>query len=446
MDTIFLSRLQFGLTVGFHYIFPQLTIGMGWMIFWIMTRYLRTGKQIYRTMARFWLHVYALGFAVGVATGIVMEFQFGTNWANYSRFVGDIFGAPLAAEGVIAFFLESSFLGMLLFGWNRLSVKTHWFSSLMVALGATLSAFWIVVANSWQQTPAGFEMVDGIPRLTSFAAAVFNPTTISRFTHVIVGALIAGSLYMLGLSAWFLLKKRHTSVAQETARMALIVLLVAAVAQWGTGHASAVKMGQLQPSKLAAAEGLWETTANAPLLVIGLPSVTQERNLFEIRLPGLLSYGVFGSFDAEVKGLKDYEIEDRPPILPTFFSFHLMVGLGAFFVLFAAVGFWLSRRGRLADSRWFLWTALLAIPTPVIANELGWFVAEIGRQPWIVYGLLRTSDGYSAVVPAAHVLTSIVLFSLIYAMLFALWVFLVRRAVLHGPEPLAETPGQEVRS
>jgi cytochrome d ubiquinol oxidase subunit I len=438
--------LQFGLTIGFHYIFPQLTIGLAWLIFWIMTRYLRTGREVYRVMARFWMKVFALGFAIGVATGIVMEFEFGTNWANYSRFVGDIFGAPLAAEGVIAFFLESSFLGVMLFGWGRLSLKTHWFASLMVAFGATLSAFWIVAANSWQQTPAGYEMIDGLPRLTSFAAAVFNPSTVIRYLHVIIGALISGSFFMLGISAWFLLKKKHLEFAKESARMALFIAMFFSVAQWVSGHSHAIQMGRTQPSKLAAAEGLWDTTANAPLLVFGFPLVSEERNLFEIRLPGLLSYTVFSSFDAKVKGLRDFNVEDRPPIYPTFFSFHVMVGLALYFLLFTIVGYVLWRRNSPEDTRRYLIAAVASIPLPIIANELGWFTTEIGRQPWIVYGLLRTSEGYSEAVPAAQILASIILFTVVYSLLFALWIFLLRRTIGEGPEPLGEAQDAGVTS
>jgi cytochrome d ubiquinol oxidase subunit I len=446
LDPVFLSRLQFGLTAGFHYIYPQLTIGLSWLIFWIMTRYWRTGEEVYRVMARFWLHVFALGFAIGVATGVVLEFEFGTNWANYSRFVGDIFGAPLAAEGVIAFFLESSFLGMLLFGWNRLSVRTHWFSSLMVAVGATMSAFWIIVANSWQQTPAGFEMVNGRPRLTSFFEAVFNPSTVARFAHVIIGALIAGSFFMLGLSAWFLLKKKHVAFAKESMRLALIVALLASVAQWVSGDRHSVQMGRTQPSKLAAVEGLWESTANAPLLVFAIPSEARERNLIEIPIPGLLSWSVGGSVDAVIQGLRDFNVEDRPPVALVFYSFHFMVGLGLYFLLFAIVGFVLWRRKTLADNRLFLTAAVWSIPLPIIANELGWFTTEVGRQPWIVYQLLRTTEGYSEAVPAAQILASIIFFSVIYVLLFALWVFLLRRLMAHGPEPLEEVKGQEVAS
>ncbi len=444
MDAVFLSRIQFALTAGFHYIYPQLSIGMGWLIFWIMTKHLRTGRPLYRAMARFWIHIFALTFAVGVATGIVMEFEFGTNWANYSRFVGDIFGAPLAAEGLMAFFLESTFLGMLLFGWKRLSVKVHWFSSLMVAIGTTMSAFWIIVANSWQQTPTGYRIVEGRAELVDFAAAVFNPSMMPRFEHVIVGTLIAGSFFMMGLSAYFLIKKRHLDFAKESFRIAMTVALIAAAAQWVTGHHHAVQVAKTQPTKLAAMEGLWETQTNAPLLVIGWPDTEAEKNLFEIKLPGLLSFGVYGDWNAEMKGLKEWPREERPPIFLTFFPFHFMVGLGAYFLLFSALAMFLRWRDKLWDAKWFHYAALFSIPLPIASNLLGWITAEVGRQPWIVYGLLRTRDGYSPAVPAAHILTSIIFFTLIYSLLLGLWVFMLRRTLIKGPEPVAEA--EEVAS
>ncbi|MBU1707440.1 cytochrome ubiquinol oxidase subunit I, partial [bacterium] len=242
MDVVLLSRIQFALTIGFHFIFPPLTIGLSWLIFWIMTKYKKTGEDIYRKMARFWIKVFTLSFAIGVATGIVMEFQFGTNWSEYSRFVGDIFGAPLAAEGIFAFFLESSFLALLVLGWNRLSVKVHWFSSLMVAFGSTLSALWIIIANSWQQTPAGFEIVDGRAVLTNFWAAAFNPSTIPRYLHTVDAALISGAFFMMGLSAWFLLKGRHMEFAKRSLKLGLIVAFVTSALELGLGHYHAVQV------------------------------------------------------------------------------------------------------------------------------------------------------------------------------------------------------------
>ncbi len=434
MDPVLLARIQFALTVGFHYIFPPLTIGMAWVIVWMLGRHVRTGDDVHLRVARFWIRVFALSFAVGVATGITMEFQFGTNWAAYSRFVGDIFGAPLAAEGIFAFFLESSFLGILLWGERRVSRRAYWLSSLMVAVGSTLSGFWIIAANSWQQTPAGHQIVNGRAELTDFAAAVFNPSTVPRYLHTIDGALITGSFFIMGLSAWFLLRRRHTDFALRSMKTALVFAFVSTVLQQPLGHHHAVQVAETQPAKLAAFEGLWETQANAPLLVFGIPDPEAERTDFEIGIPGALSVGVGWSADTVVKGLKDFPREDRPPILVTFGAFHLMVGLWFAFLAVTAFGMFLMWRGRLADSRLFQWLALLSLPLPVVANELGWVVAEVGRQPWIVYGILRTEDAVSKVVPAGQILFSILMFSSIYALLFVVWVFLLRRRLHEGPE------------
>jgi cytochrome d ubiquinol oxidase subunit I len=441
VDATLLARIQFAVTVSFHFIFPQLTIGMSWLLFWMMARWVRTGDARYRTMARFWTHVFALGFAVGVATGVVMEFQFGTNWAAYARYVGDIFGAPLAAEGVFAFFLESTFLGMLLFGWNKLSPKTHLFSSAMVALGSTLSAFWIIVANSWQQTPVGYHLVNGRAEMTSFAEVVFNPSTIIRLLHTVDGALIAGSLFVLGLSAWFLLRKRHVAFAVDSMQFALILGLVATGVQLFIGHGHAVQVYKTQPAKLAAFEGHFNTEANADLLVFGVPDVAAEKTYFRIPLPGMLSYGVSGDFSTPIKGLKDFPRDEWPPVLLTFFPFHTMVALWVIMLLVTIWGVILLWRGTLPDNPLYLRLALWAIPAPILASTLGWMTAEVGRQPWIVYGLLRTKDAVSTTVGAGEIAFSLVFLSLVYAALFAVWIFLLRRRLALGPEE-AETTGK----
>jgi cytochrome d ubiquinol oxidase subunit I len=444
MDAVLLSRIQFALTIGFHYIFPPLTIGLSWLIVWIMTKYKKTGDILYRNMARFWIKIFALSFAVGVASGIVMEFQFGTNWSEYSRFVGDIFGAPLAAEGIFAFFLESSFLAVLILGWNRVSVKTHWFASLMVAVGATLSAFWIIVANSWQQTPAGYHIVNGRAQLTNFWAAVFNPSTIPRYLHTVDGALITGALFMLGVSAWFLLKGRHTDFAKKSLKMSLVVAFAAAVVELGLGHFHAIQVAFTQPEKLAAIEGCFETERRAPALIFGIPSRKDERIYAPVRVPGLLSLLAFGDLNAEVKGLKAFPKEDWPPLALTFFPFHLMVALGMYFIALTAFGIFLLWRKRLFENRLFLKLALWSIPLPFIANELGWISAEVGRQPWVVYHVLRTRDAISTSVPVEQLVFSLIMFALIYILLFAVWLFLIRREIRHGPEEANPSAGKEV--
>jgi cytochrome d ubiquinol oxidase subunit I len=434
MDAVLLARLQFAMTVGFHYVFPPLTIGLAWLIAYFMYRGLRPGGGEYKAAARFWLRLFVLSFALGVATGITMEFQFGTNWAAYSRFVGDVFGAPLAAEGILAFFMESIFLGVLFFGEDRLSPRTHFVSALMVAVGSTLSGFWIIAANSWQQTPAGHVIGGGRAELSDFAAAVFNPSTMPRYLHTIAGALLTGAFFMMGVAAWYLLKGRHESFAKKSLAAGLALAVVAAPGQLVLGHYHAVQVAETQPAKLAAFEGLWETQRNAPLLVFGVPDVAEERTRMAIGVPGLLSLGVAGTFDKEVKGLKDFPKEDRPPVLASFGAFHLMVGIGMYLIAFSAWGAFLWRRRRLFEQRLFLRLAFLSIPLPFAANELGWIAAEVGRQPWAVYGILRTKDAVSATVSAAQIMFSITVFAFIYALLLTVWLYLLKAKIVAGPD------------
>jgi len=434
MDALYLSRIQFGLTIGFHYIFPTLTIGLAWLIVAMMMHAKRQNDPVARSAARFWTRIFALTFAMGVATGITMEFQFGTNWAAYSRFVGDIFGAPLAAEGIFAFFLESTFLALLLFGEKRLSQRMHVFSAWMVAVGATLSAFWIIVANSWQQTPAGHLVVGNRAELVDFFAAVFNPSTLPRYTHAVTGALIGGTFLVMGISAWHLLHGRHRAVSAYALRLSLIVACIASLAELALGHAHALQVAKTQPAKLAAFEGLFNTQANAPLLLFGIPDAEAGRTDLALELPGWLSIAVSGSADTVVRGLKDFPRDEWPPLLPTFMSFHVMVALGMFFIGFSIVGMVLLWRGRLLKNRVFLWAAVLAIPLPVLAAELGWAAAEIGRQPWIVQGLMKTRDAVSPSLAAGNVWFSIIFFSCLYTILFAVWLFLLLHKVRQGPE------------
>jgi cytochrome d ubiquinol oxidase subunit I len=411
---------------------------MAWINAWLLYRYLRTGDEALNKMAAFWIQVFTVCFAVGVATGITMEFQFGMNWASYSRFVGDIFGAPLAAEGVFAFFLESSFLGILLFGKNRVSKRVYALSAFIVAIGATISAFWIIVANSWQQTPAGYQIINGRAQLTDFGAAVLNPSTLPRFYHAIDGALITGAFFMAGLSAWLLLRQAHVAFAQRSLSMAMVIGFFASLLQLPLGHLHAVQVAETQPAKLAAFEGLWETQTHAPLLAFGIPNPEMERTDFAVTLPNLLSIGVGGKSDTRVVGLKDFSPAERPPIYWTFVPFHLMVGLGMYFIAFTALGLLVIKLNRLGDFRAFLWLCFLSTPLPIIANELGWIAAEVGRQPWAVYGLMRTDQAASSVVSSGQILFSIALFSVIYILLFSVWFFVLKLKLLKGPE--VDTP------
>ena len=437
MDVLILSRIQFGLTIAIHYIFPPLSIGLGVMLVILEGIWLKTNNPLYHQLARFWTKVFALTFAIGVATGIVMEFEFGTNWATYSRYVGDIFGSALAAEGIFAFFLESGFLAVLLFGWDKVGRKMHFFATCMVALGAHFSAVWIVVANSWMQTPAGFHIVgEGLKaraELTDFWAVVLNPSALDRLSHVLCGAWQAGAFLVVSVSAWYLLKGWHREFARASLRVGLIVGLVASVLQVVTGHHSAVGVAQHQPEKLAAFEGLYKTEAHAPLHLFGWVNETTE-TVQGVAIPDLLSRLVHGGGEGPVTGLEAFPPGDRPPVNASFQFFHLMVGLGFGMVLVAALGFLYFWHGSLFEKRWMLWVLVLSVLGPQLANQAGWFAAEVGRQPWIVYRLLRTSAALSAVVKANAVLSSLILFTLIYLLLFAVFIYLLNDKIQHGPD------------
>jgi len=437
---VVLARIQFAVTAGFHFLFPPLTIGMAWVIVFLMFRWMRHGDPLSERIARFWVKLFAISFAIGVATGITLEFEFGTNWSQYSRFVGDIFGAPLAAEGVFAFFMESTFVGVLLFGWNRVSRRTMFVASLMTAVGATMSAFWIIVANSWMQTPTAYEIVGGRAELTDFWAAIFNPSTLPRYTHTVVASLATGAFFMMGISAWYLYKNRHTEVAGPSFAVALIFAFVASVLQPGTGHWHAVQVARTQPEKLAAIEGLFTTRTAAPLLAFGIPDVERREVDLAIELPGALSRMAFGDANAEVKGLDAFPRSEWPPVTPVFWSFHLMVWIGSFMLLLTTLGVWFLFRGTVARRRWFLLLAMLSLPLPTIANQLGWITAEVGRQPWIVYGLMKTAEAASVSVPAWQVAVSLVFFTVLYAALGILWLVLLVREIAHGPAAAAAQP------
>jgi cytochrome d ubiquinol oxidase subunit I len=441
LDPLLLSRLQFALTVGFHFLFPPLTIGLAWLLVVIEWLVWRRNDEDYVRAGKFFGKILGLTFAVGVATGVVMEFQFGTNWAEYSKFVGDIFGAPLAAEAVFAFFLESTFLGVYLFGRGRVSKAVHWFSILMVAVGSALSAFWIIVANSWQQTPAGHVVQNGRAELLDFWAAVFNSSTGPRFFHTMVACLVAGAFLMIGISAYLILKNKAAEVARKTLKIALVFGLVFSVMTlYPSGHHHGQQVARDQPEKFAAMEGLIRGQSRAPMVVVGMPSDEPPRMEYVVHIPGLLSWLAFGDVDARVPGIEDLRQQGwpTPPMVATFLSFHSMVGLGMLFIALTAFGVWLLVRGKLYGSTWFLRLLVWSIPLPLVACELGWIVAEVGRQPWVVYRVLKTADAFSTNVSGAEVLFSIVIFGLIYLALGALYVFILVRKVNQGPEPPAQ--------
>jgi len=443
MDVLALSRLQFAATISFHYIYPPLSIGLGVMLVIMEGLWLWTKNPLYHQMARFWTKVFALTFAIGVATGIVMEFEFGTNWAAYSRYVGDVFGSALAAEGIFAFFLESGFLAVLLFGWDKVGRKMHFFATCMVCLGAHFSAVWIVVANSWMQTPAGYHIVEAAtgPRaeITDFWAMVFNPSSMDRLFHALCGAWQSGAFLVVSVAAWYLLKKKHEAFAKASLRVGLAVGLVASLLQLVSGHDSAVGVAKNQPAKLAAFEGLYETTSNAPLTAFGWVDEPNER-VFGPKIPGFLSYLTYGDRSKAVTGLNEFAPKDRPPVQAAFQFYHLMVGIGFGMIALAAGGAFFCWRGILFQKRWMLWLLVLSVLGPQLANQAGWFAAEIGRQPWLVQGLMRTSEGLSAIVKAEAVLGSLILFTFIYFLLFAVFIYLLNDKIQHGPDDTDLTP------
>jgi len=439
MDAVLLARLQFALTIMFHYLFPPLTIGLGLIMVLTEGRFVRTGDRRYEALARFWTKIYAVTFAVGVASGIVMEFEFGTNWATYSRFVGDVFGSALAAEGVFAFFLESGFLAVVVFGWGRVSRRLHYFATVMVWLGSMFSAVWIVVANSWQQTPAGYHIVGtgaaARAEILDFWAMVFNPSSVDRLVHVLLGGLIQGAFFSMSVCAWYLLKRRHVELAKRGFDIGLVVAALCSLAIVASGHHQAQTVTVTQPAKLAAFEGHFRTLdGGAPLYLFGFPDAEAEQVELGVAVPKALSLLAHGDPNQPVTALDQFPPPDRPPVGLSFQSYHLMVLLGGLFIGLTLLALLLRWRGRLYQTRWLLWAFVFAVVGPIVSNQAGWIAAEVGRQPWVVYGLLRTSDAISQTVPAEQIVGSIVMFGVIYLGLLALWLFVLNSKIQHGPE------------
>jgi len=441
MDAVFLSRVQFAFTAGFHFIFPPLTLGIGLIILIYESLYIKTDKVVYKNISKFIVKIFALIFAIGVATGIVLEFSFGTNWSSYSRMVGDIFGAPLAAEGVLAFFLESVFIGVLLFGREKVSKQIYWLSAFLVFFGSHLSGLWIIIANSWMQTPAGFAMEGGRAVLTDFFAAAVNHSTMQRYLHTIVGGWMSGSLFLAGISSWYILKKRDLDYAKPILKVSLIVFIITSFLQFGTGHMHAVQVAKTQPAKMASFEGLWESAEGAGLSVFGIPDEDEKTTHGDIRIPKLLSIMIYGDPNSKVHGLNEFPKELRPPLFITFQAYHVMIGLGGLFALISAFGIFLLMRKKLFESEWYLKILLLAIPLPLVSNEVGWMAAEIGRQPWAVYNVLKTADAASVVVPAWQILATIIMFTLLYAILFLFFIKFLVALIKKGPEKVISTDG-----
>lgn len=444
MDVEILARIQFAFTVAFHYIYPPLSIGIGLIMVIMESLYLKTGKKEYEILTRFWIKLFAITFGIGVATGIIMEFEFGTNWAVYSRYVGDIFGSALAAEGLFAFGLESAFLGVLLFGWHRVKPWVHLVSTIGVFLGSMFSAVWIVVANSWQQTPAGYHIVgkglNARAEVTDFWAMVFNPSSIDRLVHTWQGSFLAGAFLVLSVHAYYLRKERYTEISKKAFKIALVVATVFSLSQLVSGHSSADGVAVNQPAKLAAMEGHFEKSAPADLYLLGWVD-KEKQEVTGISIPGGLSFLVHQDFKAPITGLNSFLVEDRPSQINAVFQFyHIMIAIGMALIglsLFACFMWW---RGKLFETKWLLWIFSFAVILPQIANQVGWFAAEMGRQPWVVYGLLRTDKAFSQEVTSSHILFSLILFLVVYTILFVLFIYMVNKKIKHGPYEEAQKP------
>jgi cytochrome d ubiquinol oxidase subunit I len=452
LDVVLLSRLQFALTLMFHYIFPPLTIGLGLLMVIIEAHWLQSKDPFYKSMSLFWTKLFAINFAMGVATGLVMEFQFGTNWAIYSRFVGDIFGSALASEAIFAFFLESGFLAVLVFGWDRVSPKMHFFSTCMVALGSLFSSVWITIANSWQQTPAGYHIVKSASgfwraEVTDFWAMCFNPSMVHRMLHVWLGCFILGAFFALSIGAYYILKNQHTAFAKKTISISLVYAAVCSLAMLGSGHFQADAVAVNQPAKLAAFEGHYKTgSGGTPLYAFGWPDDKEKKVKFGLSVPGMLSFLVHGNFTTPVTGLDKFPVEDRPPVFIPFQSYHIMIMLGMGFIAISVGGVVLLKLNMLYQQRWLMWIYVLSVLGAYTANETGWVAAEVGRQPWVVYGLLRTKDGVSHSVTGEQVLTSMILFGIVYSFLFVVWVMVMNARIQAGPPPLEDLVKEEEKA
>jgi cytochrome bd ubiquinol oxidase subunit I len=433
MDAVFLSRLQFAAATMFHFLFVPLTLGLSVMLAFMETRYARTGDEDYLRMTKFFGKLFLINFAVGVVTGITLEFQFGTNWSRYSEYVGDIFGSLLAIEATTAFFLESTFLGIWIFGWKKLSAKAHAGVMWLVAIASSMSAIWILSANGWMQHPVGFAIRNGRAELTDFAAVALNKFALYEIFHTLSASYIFGAFVVMGISGWHLIRKNDVSLFTKSFNMAMVLGLVVSVLAFISGDLHGIHLAEVQPAKLAAMESHWETQEKAPILMFAIPDEENERNSVEFgRIPGLLSFLATHDFNAEVKGLKDFPKDERPPVLITSLAFKTMVGLGTYFPLICLI-LWFKRK-KITESPLLLKIMVWSIPLPVMALEAGWVLAEVGRQPWIVYGLMKTSDAASPVA-GGQVLVTLIGFIVVYGILGAVGYFLMFKHARKGPAP-----------
>jgi cytochrome d ubiquinol oxidase subunit I len=435
METVLLSRIQFGLTTAFHILFPTLTIGLAIFLVVVELMWLRTRDELYYRMYRFWVKIFAIHFAVGVVTGITLEFEFGTNFAVFSQTVANVIAPMLAFEGMTAFFLEAGFLGIMLFGWNRVPPTLHFISTCLVGLGASFSAFWIMAANAWMQTPAGFENVDGVFMLTSWRDAIFNPAFPTHLGHMLLASYETSAFAIAGISAYFLLKKRNPHFFRRSLAIALIMAAAVAPLQVIMGDLKGQSVAKHQPTKLAAIEAHWETNTDGPadFIAFAIPDDANEENRFEIRIPYMLSLLITHSLDGQIKGLKEFPPDERPNVLVNFWTFRIMVAIGFLFfgiMIWAAI---LWRRGRLFDTPLFLKILVAVQPLGFVATILGWVTAEMGRQPWIVYGWMRTSEGASPIA-AGNVVWSLIMFGLFFGLIGAAYFYYTLKTLQKGPD------------
>jgi cytochrome d ubiquinol oxidase subunit I len=428
-----LSRIQFGISIGFHYLFPITTLGLTFFIIIFESLYLFKKNSQYEIIASFLIKLLAVTFALGVATGIMMVFGVGANWSGFSAFAGGVFGIHLAVESITAFALESVFLAILVFGRSRVSPKLFWFSALMVFFGSHLSAFWIVSANSWMQTPSGFVIENGRAVLTSFWSAIFNPSMLIRFIHVVSSTWLAGSVIVSGIAGFYLIKDRYTEIAKTIIRTAIIPFIFCSLLQAGIGHIHILQVKEYQPAKNSAYEGVFSETKGAPLLVFGIPDAKNRTIHFGFGIPYMLSFLETGRFDSVVEGLDRFPESDWPPVNVIFTTFHLMVMIGGCLIAVGLMGGFLIYRKKLYDTKWYLRILVAIVPLPYIASELGWVGAEMGRQPWIINGILRTVGSSSVSIPYSSMVVSLVSISLVYAALFALYLIVIFAAVKKGP-------------
>jgi len=441
VDAVFLSRIQFAVTTMFHILFPVLTIGLSLYLVVVEFLWLKTHQELYYRMYRFWVKIFAINFGVGVVSGIVLEFEFGTNFSQFSQTVSNVFSPLLAFEVMTAFFLEAGFLGIMLFGWEKVNRRVHFLATCLVALGTILSAFWILAANSWMQTPVGFEQVNGKFMVTDFFTAIFNPSLPIRAGHMVLASFETSVFVVAGISAYFLLNKRQVELSRRSLGIALVMAGLFSPVQIYLGDASGRQVFHHQPAKLAAIEAHWETNTHggAPFAVVALPDMREERNLYQIVIPHGLSLLVTHSLNGRVQGLKDFHEKDRPNVLILFWAFRFMVAIGfiLFFVMAWAAFLW--RKGRLFDHRPFLWTLLIAHPLGFIATELGWVTTEVGRQPWVVYNLMRTAEGVSP-IPAGNVIWSLCLFLIIFPAIGAIYFFYILKTLHRGVDLTSPIP------